>query len=368
MQWKFAWLTSEETFFKLLHQPKTWGGWVAPVWQLCLLDTYWDSMKQGVLSTTDLACVNHLFAGPQAIKGREEFKIPIRSHRMWCKALKATKTQPWLSRVPRDFSPTWAIMPFSCQKNGLAKLHDEIARIHENAGTVTHSPALRCSAHVSTCGTSNCLKTLSWLVNYSSQSNHQLLTLKYTWFPMNPQITWRNASILHLSNKKSEDFFPHSFPVCVLQVTDGLSCHGAVHLETLADHRGGDQPRLHMRPRPGTVWWALGSLGTLKAPPWESPSTSCRRLPGWIGVCKFHGAKCFRKAQKALSNITRLASFSLTWNPNSMITIVNLIGFLHFRFQSMASHPRCMATRTTQKSIQDHSECYSINVITPTTE
>lgn len=213
MQCKFAWLTSEETFFKLLHQPKTWGGWVAPVWQLCLLDTYWDSMKQGVLSTTDLACVNHLFAGPQAIKGREEFKIPIRSHRMWCKALKATKTQPWLSRVPRDFSPTWAIMPFSCQKNGLAKLHDEIARIHENAGTVTHSPALRCSAHVSTCGTSNCLKTLSWLVNYSSQSNHQLLTLKYTWFPMNPQITWRNASILHLSNKKSEDFFPHSFPV-----------------------------------------------------------------------------------------------------------------------------------------------------------
>lgn len=91
MQCKFAWLSSEETFFRQLHQPKTWGGWVAPVWQLCLLDTYWDSMKQGVLSTTDLACVNHLFAGPQAIKGREEFKIPIRSHRMWCKALKATR-------------------------------------------------------------------------------------------------------------------------------------------------------------------------------------------------------------------------------------------------------------------------------------
>lgn len=168
--------------------------------------------------------------------------------------------------------------------------------------------------------------------------------------------------------QKIRGLFSAQLPCFVLQVTDRLSCHGAVHLETLADHRGGDQPRLHMRPSPSTVWWALGSLGTLKAPPWESPSTSCRRLPGWIGVCKFHGAKCFRKAQKALSNITRLASFSLTWNPNSMITIVNLIGFLHFHFQSMASHPRCMATRTTQKSIQDHSECYSINVITPTTE
>lgn len=53
-------------------------------------------------------------------------------------------------------------------------------------------------------------------------------------------------------------------PCPVLQVSDGLTCHGAVHLETLTDHGGRDQPGLGWTIKIGTSGENHGIKATQK--------------------------------------------------------------------------------------------------------
>ena len=105
-------------------------------------------------------------------------------------------------------------------------------------------------------------------------------------------------------------------------MSDGLTRHGAVHLETLTDHGGRDQPGLPLQ-----SWWNGGGMHSAHPHPLFSPPGDGSKLaiPEMDGYCK---ASCgFREVVFGHDHLHRPSSL-YPWQkgvfPGKMLILLSL--------------------------------------------